>query len=349
MRNPGRTAISASVAALAAVFVAQTSPAAADDCLAAPKGAAPSGQHWYYHLDKTSKRKCWYLHEATAKTAPAARSPGAARPGAPAENGPSAERTSAPRDASAQPSGGASNGNPNPSRSDPAAGAITAPASANTITAPPLQPASEPMAAQGAAAPWGAPSAPAPADVQRGPATPDDTPVNAASTPTDTSAATTPDAVARPDGGPVTTSTPANPSPHSVVQDLLIIALAAGLAGALSITIAVIRRRKPVTATLGNFIEWAAGLVDTALAKLAALRRRKPAAPTPAARSSAADMRPHRQSPGRPRPPSREDNSLRPAPTQQPSLIPEQLTMARPFVAPRGQARIHRDRPARVE
>ena len=38
--------------------------ARADNCLAAPKGAAPGGQHWYYHIDRASRRKCWYLHAA---------------------------------------------------------------------------------------------------------------------------------------------------------------------------------------------------------------------------------------------------------------------------------------------
>lgn len=36
----------------------------ADDCLAAPKAAAPQGQHWYYHIDRATRRKCWYLHGA---------------------------------------------------------------------------------------------------------------------------------------------------------------------------------------------------------------------------------------------------------------------------------------------
>ena len=41
------------------------SPVAAADCLAEPNRDAPSGQHWYYHLDRGADRKCWYLH-ATA-------------------------------------------------------------------------------------------------------------------------------------------------------------------------------------------------------------------------------------------------------------------------------------------
>jgi hypothetical protein len=38
--------------------------ARADTCLAAPKTAAPGGQHWYFHIDRATRRKCWYLHAA---------------------------------------------------------------------------------------------------------------------------------------------------------------------------------------------------------------------------------------------------------------------------------------------
>ncbi|WP_376717285.1 hypothetical protein [Bradyrhizobium sp. 62B] len=40
---------------------------AAADCLASPKGAAPQGQHWYYRLDRATKRQCWYLRAAGGK------------------------------------------------------------------------------------------------------------------------------------------------------------------------------------------------------------------------------------------------------------------------------------------
>src|SRR5260370_5084698 len=33
----------------------------ADDCLAQPNSSAPEGNHWYYHTDRASQRKCWYL------------------------------------------------------------------------------------------------------------------------------------------------------------------------------------------------------------------------------------------------------------------------------------------------
>lgn len=45
-----------------------TSPAnAASDCLASPKGTAPQGQHWYYRLDRATKRQCWYLRAEGGK------------------------------------------------------------------------------------------------------------------------------------------------------------------------------------------------------------------------------------------------------------------------------------------
>ena len=35
--------------------------ARAADCLSAPNSAAPQGSHWYYRLDRATKRKCWYV------------------------------------------------------------------------------------------------------------------------------------------------------------------------------------------------------------------------------------------------------------------------------------------------
>jgi hypothetical protein len=41
---------------------------AADDCLTEPKGDAPQGQHWFYRIERSSKRHCWYLRSALEKT-----------------------------------------------------------------------------------------------------------------------------------------------------------------------------------------------------------------------------------------------------------------------------------------
>jgi hypothetical protein len=49
---------------------------AADECLAAPKATTPAGAHWYYRVEKGTKRKCWYLADEVAKASkPAATTP----------------------------------------------------------------------------------------------------------------------------------------------------------------------------------------------------------------------------------------------------------------------------------
>jgi hypothetical protein len=50
------------------VSASHGAPAEAETCLAGPKGAAPAGGHWYYRVDRATKRSCWYIGEAKAKT-----------------------------------------------------------------------------------------------------------------------------------------------------------------------------------------------------------------------------------------------------------------------------------------
>src|SRR5262245_15070626 len=45
----------------------QVAQAATDSCLTSPKGATPAGSHWYYRIDRTTKRQCWYLREESDK------------------------------------------------------------------------------------------------------------------------------------------------------------------------------------------------------------------------------------------------------------------------------------------
>jgi hypothetical protein len=40
---------------------------APNDCLSGPKGQTPAGGHWYYHIDRATKRHCWYLAEETGR------------------------------------------------------------------------------------------------------------------------------------------------------------------------------------------------------------------------------------------------------------------------------------------
>ena len=46
--------------------------AATDNCLTAPKGTTPAGSHWYYRLERGTKRQCWYLKDENDKSARAA-------------------------------------------------------------------------------------------------------------------------------------------------------------------------------------------------------------------------------------------------------------------------------------
>jgi hypothetical protein len=48
--------------AAASVIAAGIGQARAADCLAAPNVASPPGQHWYYRIDRATRRHCWYLH-----------------------------------------------------------------------------------------------------------------------------------------------------------------------------------------------------------------------------------------------------------------------------------------------
>ncbi|MGN1288066.1 MAG: hypothetical protein ACI4XG_16020, partial [Bradyrhizobium sp.] len=59
-----------------------TAAKTADTCQSAPKGTAPAGSHWFYHLDRSTQKKCWYLGDArnkvVAKPATAQQQPAAA-------------------------------------------------------------------------------------------------------------------------------------------------------------------------------------------------------------------------------------------------------------------------------
>jgi len=47
---------------------------AARDCIEQPTGQASQGAHWYYHVDRTNNRRCWYL-EMPAAMPPQSASP----------------------------------------------------------------------------------------------------------------------------------------------------------------------------------------------------------------------------------------------------------------------------------
>jgi hypothetical protein len=53
---------------VSSIDVGMPNTARADDCLTAPNSPAPQGTHWYYHVDRTNQRKCWYVR-ATSQPA----------------------------------------------------------------------------------------------------------------------------------------------------------------------------------------------------------------------------------------------------------------------------------------
>jgi hypothetical protein len=58
----------------AGLFALQATPAGAAECLSGPKGAAPVGSHWYYRVDRATKKNCWYVRAESSRSAAAASS-----------------------------------------------------------------------------------------------------------------------------------------------------------------------------------------------------------------------------------------------------------------------------------
>lgn len=52
--------------------VSHSATDAADSCLSKPKGASPAGGHWYYRIDRATKRHCWYIGDEKEKLSRAA-------------------------------------------------------------------------------------------------------------------------------------------------------------------------------------------------------------------------------------------------------------------------------------
>lgn len=73
----------ANLTAMAQNTATTASTQTADTCLSAPKGTAPAGSHWFYHIDRGTKKQCWYLGDAknkTAKTSTTQQQPAAVAP-----------------------------------------------------------------------------------------------------------------------------------------------------------------------------------------------------------------------------------------------------------------------------
>ena len=66
------SAVSAGIVASAPVaMIPLSTVGAAEECLTTPKDETPPGKHWYYRIERGTKRHCWYLQ--AAKSTPARR------------------------------------------------------------------------------------------------------------------------------------------------------------------------------------------------------------------------------------------------------------------------------------
>lgn len=194
-----------------------TASTAAADCLASPKGIAPQGQHWYYRLERSTKRQCWYLRAEGGKD----NAKDSAKPVQSAQAEPSLADSAAPQhsvqDARAE------------YLKPQAAAAPTAPAQAVPTTSAPTQQTANPSADSSAqqpavASPWPDPSTAASPTPQPAPA-----PVAAAVAPPGTQPSKSPAPVAL-----AAADSSADKPAVSIQMLLLVIGGALALAGILA-------------------------------------------------------------------------------------------------------------------
>jgi len=58
------------VAGMPLTTVSHSAVPAADDCLSNRRARRLKASHWYYHIDRASKRHCWYLGDQREKLFP---------------------------------------------------------------------------------------------------------------------------------------------------------------------------------------------------------------------------------------------------------------------------------------
>lgn len=319
LRKPGwtSTAFFAALGTFVAISAtaAATSHAAADTCLTEPGSVTPKGQHWYYRLDHANNRKCWYLRAPTptppAQAAAPAAGDAAAPPtdaAAPTETPVAAPPPTKPEAVAAPPSAAAV--------PPPAAAAAPASVEPEMIAPPPGE--TDANAAEG-------PTNLAPATPAYAAAGPDaaDADLKTGSVPaeasTDVPAAVQPGSIAEPDRTQPSAAAAGEPSTGAVAENLLIIGFAAALAGIVSAVFAAFRRRKAATArpidAAPRFGSKFDSKVESRSERRSVRRTRVPARTAPASHSTPIEA----------------------------SLIPEQVTMARPSAPPRGPHRTMRD------
>ena len=69
------SAVSAGIVASAAIaMIPLSTVGAAEECLTTPKDETPPGKHWYYRIERGTKRHCWYLRKEAETSSQAATS-----------------------------------------------------------------------------------------------------------------------------------------------------------------------------------------------------------------------------------------------------------------------------------
>jgi len=96
-RPTGSLALVATLLMCGAGIGTPTNTARADDCLAAPNSPAPQGSHWYYHIDRATQSKCWYVRAADQPAEQAAASDASAATLAPKKPASAGVPVSSPR------------------------------------------------------------------------------------------------------------------------------------------------------------------------------------------------------------------------------------------------------------
>jgi len=360
MRQPSSTAvkIAALLAALVIVAGSEVSRVAADECLAAPNGPAPKGQHWFYHLDRATQQKCWYLREPGAQAkAPAA--PPLQHADDSAAPAPLPDSTAKPVVAPVASVDAAKGAEPSPPAPDPSARAVGPAAAPSALPSrhadengaldvvrpgpiAPVAPAGPGPAASEPEAPAPALSAPAtdPEPVRDTAILPSEPPPaqdtvqadvapDGASPPMDADPVTTgaiarPDTIGARDTPPAGAVAPDSASTSTLAENIFVIALAAALAGVVSAIFVAVRRRKRVKLQASE-IDLAAGDMF-------------PRFGSKADRESGGWFRFERR-------------RVRPRQTApiETSLIPEQVAMSRPQASPRARRPLARARPYHIE
>jgi hypothetical protein len=133
------------IAALAApIQTTEAEEAVTGECLSRPNKAAPDGSHWWYRIDRSTHRRCWYLGPERTGVRKSSRARRETRPAdpPPTETAPPRSQPITPGAAAAAGEGRRSVAIPERSMAMPATSAAdTTPAEPSTITSPQAEPA----------------------------------------------------------------------------------------------------------------------------------------------------------------------------------------------------------------